>query len=538
MIVNAIYRKEWFKLKRYAFALMSLAAILGGYFCLDLVGQFASIEPESMMWYRFSHLGDKPYRWLLYGFVLTGGIIAVCQFVPEVMGKRVRILTHLPVSLDKVIVTHVLAGSTFVLIVNGIICLFVVLILNRYYPVDVVQVSVKDMLFGQLPAISLYLGLVAVIVESEWRQKSIKFTVAVLATFILLKEQYQLVDIGWVFLLAWFVFSVKDSFLSIKTRRLENRAYIVSVPVILICLSVVSGLQLYKQYSVSHTKFYLFYSSMLNDFVYQENAPKHTFFYGTLDTKMDRAQFEGSLPFVYWKNLDIQGKLPVLVEGKSYNKAQIRHSRMSLQYDPTRLRKPEVTLYPFFNPISDKGSIRFPENAFSLKSDRIEVYAAETARLNKELTDEVNGLAQNQGVVFPVKEVWGKTTNMKPFDWGYFIKDSSERIFNLNRADNTVHLTPVLLPEEIGHIVYIQVSENRHKKFYGYAISARSKVYLVSYPDYRFIPLEMKGFDYQTMSFQLLSDPLYYVMRYNDGEKYSAVRFSKNFTKIDSVELH
>lgn len=537
MIINAIYRKEWFKLKRYALALMSLAAILGGYFCLDLVGQFANIEPESMMWYRFSHLGDKPYRWLLYGFALTGGIVAVCQFAPEVMGKRVRILTHLPVSLDKVIVTHVLAGSTFILIVNGFICLFVVLIFSRYYPIDIVQVSVKDMLFGQLPAISLYLGLVAVIVESDWRHKSIKFTVAMLATFVLLKEQYQLADIGWSLLLVWFVFSVKDSFLSIKTRRLESRAYTVSVPVILICLSIASCAQLYNQYSVSHTKFYLFYSAILNDFVYQENGPHHTFLYGTLNTEMDKEQFEGALPFVYWKNLDIQGKLPVVVEGKSYNKAQIRQARMSLQYDPTRLRKPEVTLYPFFNPISDKGSIRFPENAFSLKSDRLEVYAAETARRNKELTDDVNRVAENLGVVFPVKEVWGKTTNMKPFDWGYFIKDTSGQIFNLNRADNTVHLTPVFLPEEIGNIVYIQVSENRHKKFYGYAISAKNKVYLISYPDYRFIPLEMEGFDYRTTSFQLLADPLYYVMRYNDGDKYRAVRFSKNYTRIDSAEL-
>ncbi|MGF1910046.1 DUF4857 domain-containing protein [Vibrio kasasachensis] len=538
MSVNAIYRKEWFKLKRYVFALVVFALILGGYFWLDLAGQYANIEPESMMWYRFTHLGDKPYSWLLYCFVLIGAIVATCQFVPEVMGNKVRILTHLPVSLGKIVLAHILAGSAVILVVNALLGASVVLIFSQFYPSDIVQVSLKDMLFGQLPALSLYLGLAAVIVENDWRRKSIKFVVAALATFVLLQEQYQIVDLGWLLILVWLLFPVMDSFLSVKTRRIESKAFIASIPLVALLLAGVSGARLYGEYAVSHTKFYVFYSAILNDFVYQKNGANHTFFYGTSEKKLDKTQFEESLPFVYWKNLAMQGKLPVTVAGEIYDKGQIRRSRMSLQYDPSRLKHPEVTLYPFFNPISHKGSIPFPENALSLKSNRMEVYAAETSKPNKPLAEEVNKLLQKEGMVFPVREVWGKTTSMKPFDWGYFIQDDSGQLFNLNRADNIVHLNSVPLPQEIGRVVYIQVSENRHKKFYGYAISDKSKVYLISYPDYRFIPLEMNGFNYQKMSFQLLSDPLYYVMRYNDGERYSAVRFSKNYAKIDSVEFH
>ena len=127
---------------------------------------------------------------------------------------------------------------------------------------------------------------------------------------------------------------------------------------------------------------------------------------------------------------------------------------------------------------------------------------------------------------------------MKPFDWGYFIKDSSGKIFNLNRADSVVHLKPVNVPSGVGDVVYIQVSENRHKKFYGYAITKESKVYLISYPDYRFIPLNLEGFDYKSMSFQFLCDPIYHVMRFDDGERYSAVLFDKTYTRLSSAEFH
>lgn len=535
--MNPIYQKEWFKLKRYVFALAGAAIVLGAYFWFDLTGQYANIEPESMMWYRFSHLGDKPYSWLIYCFVLVGGIVAACQYVPEIMGRKVRILTHLPVSLNSIVFRHLLAGVVMILVVNAILGLSVVAAFSQFYPADIVQVAAKDMLFGQLPAIAVYLGLAAVIIECDWPRKVWKFAIAALATFVTLKGHYDSIDAIWAVGLLWLAFPVKDSFLSVKTRRLQHKAYLLTVPLVAAGLTGLTTTRLLDEYAVSHTKFYVFYSAVLNDFVYQENGPNHTFFYGTPTEKLEKSVFEQSLPFVYWKNLDIQGKLPVTVEGKVYNKREIRNSRMSLQYDPTRLTKPEVTLYPFFNPISHKGSIRFPENAFALKSDRLEIYAAETALPNAELAQEVNHLAEKEGVVFPLREVWGKTTNMKPFDWGYFVKDSSGAIFNLNRADNSVHLKPVNVPSEVGDIAYIQVSENRHKKFYGYAISKQSKLYLISYPDYQFIPLDLDGFDYKTMSFQLLSDPLYYVIRYDDGEKYSAVRYSKDYKKMDKAEF-
>lgn len=537
MSINPIFQKEWLKLKRYTLALTVFATVIGCYFWFDLNGQYANIEPESMMWYRFSHLGDKPYDWLMLCFIACGTIVATCQFVPEIMGKKIRILTHLPISLSRVVISHVLMGCVMLMAINGTLALFVTLAFNQFYPANIIQVSLKDMLLGQLPAIAVYLGLTAAMVESNWSRRSIKLIITLLATYVLTKQQYQSSDLVWVALLVWMILPIKDSFLSVKTRRIENRLFIASVPAVMLLLIFISGTRLYSEYSVEKSKFYLFYSALLEDFVYQENGPHHTFFYGTPDRKLTKEEFEASLPFVYWKNLDIQKKLPVEVNGHSYDKQQIRNSRMSLQFDHKRHAKPEVALFPLFNPISDKGAIRFPENAIALQSDRFEVYTAETAQPNAKLAREVNALAAQHGVKFPIEDVWGKTTNMKPFDWGYFIKDSEGKIFNLNRADNVVAMREVQIPTEVGDIAYIQVSENRHKKFYGYAISKQSEVYLISYPNYQFIPLEMDGFDYTTMSFQLLSDPIYYLMRFNDGEKYHAIRYSKDYQKLDSVTL-
>lgn len=531
----AIYKKEWLKLRRYSGALIVLALAVGVYFAIDLVGQYANIEPESMMWYRFSHLGDKPYSWLMVCFVLNGGVVAALQYVPEVNGKRVRILTHLPISLDAVVFHHLIAGIMLLVVSNLVLALVVCIAMSHYYPFDILVVTIKDMLFGQFPAIAIYLGLAAVVIESRWSIKAIKLVSALLVTFLLFKPQYQISDSVWLIVLGWLCLPVKDSFLSIKTRRLDTIFYRFGIPLVVAVTLSLTGVRLYEQYAPHKSKYYVFYSDLLSDFVYQENGPHHTFFYGTTQDALSKAEFETALPFVYWKNLDIQGKLPVEVDGQKFDKRQIRNSRMSLQYTPARLKTPEVSLYPLFNPISSLGAIRFPESAVALKSDRFEVFAAETAKTDNELTTDLNKLAKGAGIEFPVQSAWGKTTNMKPFDWGYFIKDSEGQLFNLRRQDDVSSINKVAVPTSVEDIVYVQVSENRHKQFYGYAIDAGSNVYLIGFPNYDFIPLELEGFDYQTMSFQLLSDPLSYLVRYDDEEHYHAVRFSKSFDKLGRV---
>ena len=37
------------------------------------------------------------------------------------------------------------------------------------------------------------------------------------------------------------------------------------------------------------------------------------------------------------------------------------------------------------------------------------------------------------------------------------------------------------------------------------------------------------------MSFQLLADPISYLLRYDDGNKYYAVRFDKQYRRIDDT---
>ncbi|WP_321389950.1 DUF4857 domain-containing protein [uncultured Desulfuromusa sp.] len=537
MIIKAIYTKEWLKIRWYFLGLCLAALVTGGYFQFNLNFAFKSIEPESMMWYRFAQIGDKPYSNLALFFLFSSIVIAVVQFLPETIRNRVRILTHLPCRLQTIVAHHLLAGGLSVIIINGLAGGLIVTVVMQYYPAEIVRVAAKDCIFWTLLGLALYLGLSAAIIERNIGRKTFKLLFPIALSLLYLKDRYTGNDLLLIVIVLWLTLPVYDSFLSVKVQRLKSLPFKASI--ILACLVLVTvGINRYQEeYSRFFEKYYIFFSPVLDDFVYQKNGKGHQFVYGTETTTFDRQTYEDSLPFVYWKNLDIQGKLPIRINDETLDKNRIRAARQSLQYHPSNLRTKEVSLYPLFNPINNKGVIPFPEEAFSLETDRIVVYDCETIAENQSLSNEINHQLKTAGVNFPLQNIWGKTTNMKPFDWGYFVQDSSGEIFNLRRADHNVSVNPVSTSELATPIVHMRIAENRLQNFYGYAIDANSQVYLITYPDYQFVPLPLKDFDYQTMKFHLLADPLHYLVRYDDHTTYRAALFDKQYQLLLTTKL-
>lgn len=537
MIIKAIYTKEWLKLRWYLLGLLLLALVINGYFWFSLDFEFGSIEPESMMWYRFAQIGDKPYSHLALFFLFSAVVIAVAQFLPEAIRNRVRILTHLPCRLRTVVAHHLLAGALCIVLINALAGLMIVAVIGKFYPPEIVLVAAKDSFFWMLLGLALYLGLCGAILERSMWRKSFKLLLPLLLTFLYFRTRYHASDLLLIAFILWLTLPAYDSFLSVKVQRLKSIYYKSSVAIVCLFIGFIAVNHYQKEYQRFFERYHLFFSPTLETFVFQQNGKGHRFVYGTTETTFDRLTFEKNLPFIYWKNLDIQGKLPITINGEQFDRNRIKAARQSLQYRPNDLQSKEVSLYPLFNPISIKGVIPFPEEAFTLKSDRIVVYDCETVQINQLLTEEINQQFKAAKAVFPLQQVWGKTTNMKPFDWGYFIKDNNGQIFNLRRADDQITVTAVPLPDQIAPIAYMRMSENRLKNFYGFAIDTESRVFLVSYPYYQFIPLELTEFDYQTMPFHLLADPLHFIVRYRDQNTYRASLFDKQFQLLDTVKL-
>lgn len=528
-----ILLKEWIKLRWYMLVLALVGCVSVGYFWMELHFEFGNIEPESMMWYRFAHLGDKPYLFFARLLMGMGVIIALAQFILERFRNRLRIIAHLPRSMPRILMGHLGVGAGLLVLLSFCVIGVVLALMFAYYPDEIGRVALKDMGFYLLGAILSYLLSASVVLERNAKIALLKLSFGVLVLFLFDKERYGALDSIWFgFLLISFVFCL-DSFYSVKWQRVKT----LFLSMCLVVCFVWIGFEAYgaymKRYATAFTHYYLFYSPIKEDFVYQKNFGHHRFEYGVKEKEtFGQKEYEALLPFVYWRDLDIQGRLPIEIKGEIFTKEKIQESRLSMTYEPRDMEKKEVELYPLLNPKTTQGIIPFPEHALSITSEGIHAYNFDEG-LNVALNDEITSALKLLHVNFPLRGFWGKVSNLKPYDLGYLFLDAQHRLFNLKRENNRLYLHEVAYPKGI-FIEHIFISENSEKKVVGYAIDSDSKLYILD-TLLHFTPLEVEGFDAKAMKFQLISDPLHYLLRLDDGITYRAILFSKGFEKEREV---
>lgn len=541
-MIRSIIQKEWLKLRFIILLLMIASFVILANFWYNLDFQFSTVEPESMMWYRFASLEQKPYESLSYLFYIIGFAVAVFQFVPEKIKNRIKIMTHLPISLKRSLFLHLFIGIFYIFILSLLLTLTIVVIVSFYYPLEIGMVSMKDTSFYFLGSIIVYLGVSSAVIEKNALISALKLFITLLLIFVFHKTTFSSIDFIWIFIALLLLFVSLDSFYSIKEQRLKSFIFKFSIFISIITVLVFSYQLYINKYENSLNKYYIFYSPILKKFVYQKNFGEHQFEYGTDEKEtFDMNTYKSYLPFVYWRDLDIQGKLPLYLDGEMYDKKTIKESRLSFSYNPNLLKKQEVQIYPFFNPQSHMGMIKFPEEMISFENDTIDFYEHDHIEHDESqnnththLIEEMIQLPLTHEITFPIKDVWGKATNMKPFDLGYFILDSNNKLFRLNRHDNTLYLNHIEYPHGI-ELKFIKISENKKRELAGFAIDSKSNVYILDYQTLKFTKIDIQGFDYKKMKLLFISNPKYYLVRYDDHIKYHAAVFDKEFNKLDEA---
>ncbi|WP_321471183.1 DUF4857 domain-containing protein [Halarcobacter sp.] len=538
-MIKSIIKKEWLKIRFIILTLLIISIGIVANFWHNLDFSFSTVEPKSMMWYRFATLEQKPYEYLSYLYFIIGLSISIFQFIPERIRNRIKIMTHLPISMSKSLFLHLFIGIFYIFILSFIITIGILYIVSNYYPVEILMVTLKDICFYFLGSIIIYLGVSSAIIEKNSIFSAIKLILTIIFIFVFHKTTFSSLDLIWILIATVMLFSVLNSFYSIKEQRLENIIFKIFTIASIVIVCIFSYNLYIEKYKYDFNKYYIFYSPILKEFVYQKNFGEHQFEYGIKGKKtFDMDTYKSYLPFVYWRDLDIQGKLPLSIDGETFDKKTIKDSRLSFSYNPTFLKPQEVQIFPLLNPESHIGMIKFPEEMVSFENNTINIYELDHPKHNKSksnhvhLIEELINLPLTRKLKLPIKSVWGKPTNMKPFDLGYFILDSDNKLFRLNRYDNKLYLNQIKYPNNI-NIKFIKISENKKRELAGYAIDNNSNFYIIDYKTLKFKKIELKNFDYKTMKLLFIKNPKYYLVRYNNDNIYYSVVFDKNFNKLD-----
>ncbi|MCG8620158.1 MAG: DUF4857 domain-containing protein, partial [Desulfobacterales bacterium] len=258
-------------------------------------------------------------------------------------------------------------------------------------------------------------------------------------------------------------------------------------------------------------KTHLFYSPVSRDFIFKEKlvgpipeaaagfaVDHHTgIAYKKADgTYVARVDFEKHLPFIFYKNMEIWGLLPLELNHRSFDKKTIKADRrvMELKSRDISDKAPVVPFWPLLESNPGQARLIFPEDRFRMTDTAMVFINADTNTEDEALTQAYTQALKDKGFQFPARSVNGKFTVLKPFDEGVFLVDANHRVFHLKRVDGKPVVKNTNIPPAL-KTRHIKVSENKQKAFYGLLLTGNGRINLLSYDNYRVIPIPIDHYD-------------------------------------------
>lgn len=166
----ALLYKEWIKLRWLLLLLLVITGWVVGDMFLTLRRLFEFVEPMKI-WMSAIQRKEIFYSGLEYLPLAAGVSIALAQFIPETLRRRLRLLFHLPVGHHRAIYAMVTAGLAATGTVIALSAAGLWWVLPAFFPEEVVTSALHTAAPWFLAGLVAYLATVLVVLEPSWRRK-------------------------------------------------------------------------------------------------------------------------------------------------------------------------------------------------------------------------------------------------------------------------------------------------------------------------------------------------------------------------------
>lgn len=251
----------------------------------------------------------------------------------------------------------------------------------------------------------------------------------------------------------------------------------------------------------------VFYSPVLKKFTFIRSENKQTVFTDEDRKIYTREEFEELNPLQNFRQLSLSGNLPDSLEGVKLELSNLNLNSIFTRFSPDNLDKPQISIFPLIESQSGRVRLELPNEYFRFNT-KFEVIDSRKNEVDTALSNLFMIELIKANFSFPAKAVFGNPTTMKPFDEGYFIVDSENKVFHLKRVKEKPFVVNINTPKTLD-VYSIIVQEMSLKESYGYIITRDNKIFLISYDNYRLIQLPIEVYDYRNTTFWLRGDILY-----------------------------
>jgi hypothetical protein len=186
---KSVLYKEWLKVRWFLIIYAGFGILAVGYIFLNVQHNFTFNEANNY-WYQILFMGYQYFSYLKFAPVAGALAIAIAQYFPETVNKRVKLTFHLPINENKVLVMMMLFGTACLIACFGIIFLLFVGLSAVYFPTDIIVAAIISITPWFLSGFAVYFLVALIVLEPVWKYRFLYLIVA--AAFVPIFMEFSL----------------------------------------------------------------------------------------------------------------------------------------------------------------------------------------------------------------------------------------------------------------------------------------------------------------------------------------------------------
>lgn len=186
-MIKSVFLKEWLKVRKVWLFAIGVNLCMLAYLLLTVRHQF-KVEHSEMIWYWAFELRRLLYDSVKYVPLLTGVMIAIAQFLPEMISNRFRLSLHLPIRADMLVWSWVGFGALMGGLIMAMDAVGLYLIMSGWFPGEAAWSAVLTASPWFLAGWIAYFGVTLIMMEPQMRQR-LFYLVLTLAFLALLYQE-------------------------------------------------------------------------------------------------------------------------------------------------------------------------------------------------------------------------------------------------------------------------------------------------------------------------------------------------------------
>ncbi|MDE5945238.1 MAG: DUF4857 domain-containing protein [Rikenella sp.] len=259
------------------------------------------------------------------------------------------------------------------------------------------------------------------------------------------------------------------------------------------------------------------YSSVSGNFVWLESSERGVARRDATGRSFTDKQFDSLLPFFYYRQLVADGRFPDSIRGIPVTPRTAQNGTFMFRSSPRQVNADRPAIYPLLESMSGRVDLESPSDVFRIDRHGITFIDCATNSTEEEKSATFGETMRRKGFVFPARTIAGNPTVRKEYDEGFFITDSTGRLFHLKQTVGRPFVRSVELPEGI-EPVHIFVTEFRGRQYFAFLVDASGGFHVLTTGDYATHRVDVPPVDPTRQGIMIVGNPFDWTLKISDPD--------------------